>query len=333
VISPLLANIYLSELDAYLAGWTERSHQEKKFSRSGGQSNFAYVRYADDFVVLCNGTKEKAEEMKGRLQRFLQQELHLTLSEEKTAITHLNEGFEFLGFEVKRCMGQKRMVTKVRIPHSAFQRVMAKVASTTAPYTHKDSLNTTILALNRIIGGWCQYYQYTAQAGRDFNYLHHLVYWKLVHWMGRKFQMNTPEILQKYERDSTIATEAITLIKAHKKYPPARYRETFYKPNPYTTQEVKLERETPLRLTNWTGVEERPGISDLLREALKRDHYRCITCGADLNEEPWQIDHKRPVRRFRRPVDANRLENLQSLCIPCHSKKTQSDRQMESRVH
>jgi predicted HNH restriction endonuclease len=45
-----------------------------------------------------------------------------------------------------------------------------------------------------------------------------------------------------------------------------------------------------------------------------------------------EVDHKRPVRRFKRPVDANTLGNLQTVCRSCHGAKTQSDRQMESPV-
>ncbi len=57
VLSPLLANIYLQELDRYMECYTALSHWGKTKRRQQKQANFIYIRYADDFVVLCNGTR------------------------------------------------------------------------------------------------------------------------------------------------------------------------------------------------------------------------------------------------------------------------------------
>jgi RNA-directed DNA polymerase len=65
IVSPLLANIYLHELDRYMElNALNPSKHERTKRRKQGQSNFLYVRYADDFVVLCNGTKAQAHAMK-----------------------------------------------------------------------------------------------------------------------------------------------------------------------------------------------------------------------------------------------------------------------------
>src|SRR5262249_18418756 len=102
IVSPLLANVYLHELDQYMAMHTGLSPTEKRQRRQSGQANFAYVRYADDFVILSNGRREHAEVMRETVRRFLAERLRLTLSMEKTRITHLNDGFEFLGFRLQR---------------------------------------------------------------------------------------------------------------------------------------------------------------------------------------------------------------------------------------
>src|SRR5262249_25685846 len=60
IISPLLANIYLSELDRYVNRNTGLSQGQREYRRRKGVGNFIYARYADDFVVLCNGTKRQA---------------------------------------------------------------------------------------------------------------------------------------------------------------------------------------------------------------------------------------------------------------------------------
>src|SRR5262249_38803791 len=120
-------------------------------------------------------------------------------------------------------------------------------------------------------------------------------------------------------------------IKAHVKYPTAYYRERFLKPNPYTTQTPLKHEELP-RVTYWTGAETRPGMADLRPLVLKRDHNRCQQCGVEVSSDSAEVDHIRPVRRFRRPVDANTPKNLRTLCRACHRAKTKTDRQMESPV-
>jgi 5-methylcytosine-specific restriction endonuclease McrA len=72
-------------------------------------------------------------------------------------------------------------------------------------------------------------------------------------------------------------------------------------------------------------------MSDLRLLALERDGYRCCTCKEAVSNKTAQVDHLNPVSRFKRPVDANRLDNLQTLCIRCHKQKTRSDQQRESR--
>ena len=98
IMSPLLANIYLHSLDKYMESTSlNLSGYERAKRRRQGRGNSLYVRYADDFVVLCNGTKKDAQETKEDLGGFLSS-IGLTLSEEKTKLTHITEGFTFLGY-------------------------------------------------------------------------------------------------------------------------------------------------------------------------------------------------------------------------------------------
>ena len=62
---------------------------------------FFPIRYADDFVILVSGTREQAEHEKAALANYLHQSTGLELSEEKTRISDLTEGFEFLGHRVR----------------------------------------------------------------------------------------------------------------------------------------------------------------------------------------------------------------------------------------
>jgi RNA-directed DNA polymerase len=128
ICSPLFANIYLYSFDRCLTRYTAHSESQKLRRRRHGHANFLYARYADDFVVLCNGTKRQAEAMREEVQHFLSTELKLTLSMEKTKITHLNDGYEFLGFQLSRGIGQSGKPTpRIRIPRRAIRTFKEKI--------------------------------------------------------------------------------------------------------------------------------------------------------------------------------------------------------------
>lgn len=332
IVSPLLANIYLHELDRYMARYTALPTREKSRRRRHRQANYTYVRYADDFVVLSNGTKAEAQALKEELHTFLQRRLKLRLSWEKTKVTHLNDGFVFLGFKLQRTVGHAGRKTQLLIPEEAVTRVVAKIAHITAPTTSQDAVNAKIQALNRIMGGWCRYYQYTSKARSVFHRLQYHTYGRLLRWMGRKLRLSRPAVRRRYHQNGTLATPEEQLVKVGQAFPTCLYKRRFRKPNPYTTQEP-LWRETLPPDTYWSGHELRPGMADLRPAVLQRDQYCCQRCGTRVSLATAQVDHIRPVRRFKRPVAANRLDNLQTLCRPCHTAKTQVDRQRESRVH
>jgi RNA-directed DNA polymerase len=331
IISPLLANIYLHELDRYMERYTSSTTTERKQRRQRKLGNFTFVRYADDFVVLCNGPTIEAEKMREELYQFLKTSLRLELSKEKTKITHLNDGFKFLGFWIKRGRGGTGITTKIVIPKEAMDKVKIKMIRAFSPTSHQDSVYTKIAGTNRLIRGWCQYYQYTSRAMTQFHELEHALFWEMAHWLGRKFKIAMPIVMQRFKRDNSLAAGDLRLLRPTE-FPPLQYRQRFFKPNPYLTQDRKLGREELPHESYWTGYEARPGIADLRRHILERDEYSCQTCSVRVTDNTAEIDHIRPVRRFKRPIDANTFDNLWTLCKPCHQEKTKVDRQAESRV-
>ena len=74
------------------------SHCERNRRRRQGKGNLLYVRYADDFIVLCNGRKAEALEIKEERKNVLDH-MGLTLSEEKTQVTHIYSSAEMHWFE------------------------------------------------------------------------------------------------------------------------------------------------------------------------------------------------------------------------------------------
>jgi group II intron reverse transcriptase/maturase len=130
VASPLLANIALNVLDWHL--------QER---------GFRFVRYADDFVVLCRSEQE-AKEALALVQQFLAERLGLALSSEKTKVTRFHEGFTFLGFDIQSNF--------VRMRAKSVENFKTKVRELTRRSHNLDA--TVIGKLNDVIRGTAKYF-------------------------------------------------------------------------------------------------------------------------------------------------------------------------------
>ena len=173
IVSPLLANIYLHELDRYMESkYLNLTDSQRYRRRKKGIGNVLYVRYADDFIVLCNGTKAEAHATKQEIGELLRT-MGLTLSEEKTKVTHATEGLDFLGYRIIRSIGTSgKMVPKVLIPEKAIKQFRYKVREMLAPSTTKESIGFTIQRLNWLTRGWCEYYRNTSSPSQVFGNRH-----------------------------------------------------------------------------------------------------------------------------------------------------------------
>jgi hypothetical protein len=338
IVSPLLANIYLHELDRYMEStYLNIGHHARDRRRKQGKSNYLYVRYADDFVVLCNGTKAEAHAMKEELKELLST-MGLTLSEEKTKVTHITEGFNFLGYRIIRSIGTNgKMVPKVLIPEKAIKRFYREVCKRLAPSSTDESVGTKIMALNRLTRGWCEYYRCTSSPVKTFSKIGTELFWDMAHWLGRKYERNMPAIMQRFRKGNTLGTSTIKLTMPSE-YKAKRFvAKTWY--NPYTEPEkAKNEKERlkyeslPAYNRIWYGNEDRPGWSDLREEIILLKGTTCNTCGITLHPSEVEVDHIKPRVRFKDQTEADSMDNLQILCTPCHRAKTKTDLKVLSRV-
>ena len=97
VISPLLSNVALTNFDDYVAT------KYGTISYHGGKhTSSPMIRYADDFIILCNSKAKASREIKEDIAKLSKTTIGLTLSDEKTFITHIKKGFNFLGFTFKK---------------------------------------------------------------------------------------------------------------------------------------------------------------------------------------------------------------------------------------
>ena len=179
-LSPLLANIALSVLDRHFEAAWPRRWQQRARDRAQGRPSYRMIRYADDFVVLVRGTEAQAHAIKVQTAAFMREHMRLTLSPEKTAITHVDDGFDLLGFRVKRApwRGKKR-VAYTFPSQRALREVMYRIKTLTNRSTLNLSLDELIHALNPILRGWANYHRHNASS-RCFAYLSHYLWWRVI---------------------------------------------------------------------------------------------------------------------------------------------------------
>jgi len=164
ILSPLLANIALSVLDEHFQAkwealgpeWTRAKHR-----RAGG-STMKLVRYADDFVVMVHGQQSDAEALWGEVAAVLQP-MGLRLSEAKTRLTHIDAGFDFLGWRIQRRRKKGHQAGKRYVYTYPSKKSLASILDKVRRLTRRASHRTLadlLRRLNPVIRGWCAYFQH-----------------------------------------------------------------------------------------------------------------------------------------------------------------------------
>ncbi|MGW5113408.1 reverse transcriptase domain-containing protein [Nocardia sp. NPDC004123] len=181
VISPLLLNVALHGMEAAagVAYYTNGTRAGKTVKGCP-----AVIRYADDLLALCY-SREQAEQVKKQLARWLAPR-GLVFNEDKTRITTLDQGVDFLGFNIRRYPNGK-LLTK---PSNAALRRIRSRLSTEMKRLRGSNADAVTATLNPIITGWAAYYRIGASK-RVFNALEaHL--WRLVYKSARFRHSNKP---------------------------------------------------------------------------------------------------------------------------------------------
>ena len=338
IVSPLLANIYLHELDRYMESkYLNLTESQRRSRRKQGKGNALYVRYADDFVVLWNGTKAEAHTTKQEIGEFLCT-MGLTLSEEKTKVTHTTEGFDFLGHRIIRSIGiSGKMAPKVLIPEKAIKQFRFKVREILTPSSTEESIGWIIQRLNWLTRGWCEYYRCTSSPSWAFRKVEYELFWDFAHWLGQKYEIkHMSAIMQRFHKDKTLGTKAAKLVMPTEYKAKRLMAKTWH--NPYTEKdEARKEKERIKResLFNYDIIkrgESRIGAHDLRDEIILRDGPICAWCKKEFHLSEVQVDHIKARARFKDPEDADRIENMQVLCTTHHRAKTKTDLKVLSRM-
>ncbi|UUX92666.1 reverse transcriptase domain-containing protein [Methanoplanus endosymbiosus] len=165
IISPILANIALDGI-------------EKMLDDNFPNMKVHFIRYADDFLVTAP-TRDIAEEICGQIQIFIAKR-GLKLSKSKTLITHIDEGFDFLGWNFRKYNG-KLLIKPSRNSIKKIIEKMKEIIHRGAAWTQED----LIIKLNPLITGWANYHRHIV-AKRTYQKLDFILWNMLWRWAKRR---------------------------------------------------------------------------------------------------------------------------------------------------
>jgi RNA-directed DNA polymerase len=202
ILSPLLSNVALSVLDEHLAqdpgGPTASPYQRAK-RRAEGLPNYRLIRYADDWCLVISGTKADAETLREKMAGVLST-MGLRLSQEKTLITHIDEGLVFLGWRIQRHRkrGTNRSYVYTYPARKAVMAVTGKVKTWCRRMDTNQPLEVLLLHLNRLLRGWCAYFR-PGVSSATFAYLSAYTWARVIGWLRRKHRRITwKELRRRY---------------------------------------------------------------------------------------------------------------------------------------
>jgi len=327
VVSPLLANIALHGMEEALT--ITKSYQGevivtnagvKYNSRGENIGKRAVVRYADDFIVFCE-TKEDAEAVIVTLKNWLK-ERGLELSEEKTRIVHLSEGFDFLGFTVKQYpdsttkTGRKLLITISRKSEQAFRDKLKPKWLTFAG----QPVKTVLTQLNPVIRGWVNYFR-IGVATRTFNRLDD---WMLVREF-RYAKRNHPNKGRKWIQSRYFGRINLDRedrwVFGDKTRGAYLYKLKWFPIQRHILVQGKASPDNPDLREYWAKRREAKAkdLTPSRQKIARKQRFLCPICGETLfNDEELHVHHVEP----RIQGGKGTYSNLQLLHLYCHQQVT-----------
>lgn len=316
VISPLLANIALHGMEEVVGVKYRPIKRNGKISSYDLTSDSnALVRYADDFVVFFK-TKEEAEDTKEKLKVWLA-ERGLELNEEKTRIVSLDDGFDFLGFNIRRYRtktskkGEKIFIKPSKESVKTFRK---KLSETFRKYDGQPVENL-ISRVNPMIRGWCNYFRCSV-ASRTFDSLDNYLMTLQYRWVRRRHSRKRwnwhKRYWGNYRKGANWVFGSAECFMMKPSWVPIK-------------RHVVVKRfacwDDPAIEGYWEK-RDREKSSDLLtvkkRRIAKQQNFLCPACGQSLNNDEELHEHHK-VLRSKGGDDSD--SNLEILHLYCHQAK------------
>jgi RNA-directed DNA polymerase len=305
-LSPLLANVALNGMERLFGAEDERGRYVRPSLRRGSNRGISLVRYADDLVVTAPTREVLETYVVPKLAAFLAEQ-GLQLSEAKTRIVHIDEGFDFLGFTVRRYGGvvltrpqKEKVVQHLRTIHDYLRQ-------------HRQATPSQIIGdLGPVIRGWANYYRHGASK-HVFHTADHHIQAKLWRWAKRRHPTKTAAwIRSKYFDSRWNFVDGRTRLARHDEIPVTRHSKVQGKRSPLNPEDHDYwALRQCRRLIETLRSPKRSGL-------LGRQDYKCAMCGIgfDPDEDIPLIDEHHAIPRCHGGTD--HLDNLQLVHRWCH---------------
>ena len=171
VISPLLSNLYLNEVDKML----EKAIETTRYKQ---YTAVQYARWADDIVILVEGHPNHDWIVKAVIKRLREEleKLRVEINEEKTRMVDLRKGesFGFLGFEFRRTRSRSGRWMPLRTPRAKKRTALLRKLKAVFRRYRSQPVERVIAVINPILRGWVNYFAY-GHSGRCFSYIRNWV--------------------------------------------------------------------------------------------------------------------------------------------------------------
>lgn len=279
IISPILANMALDGIQAELIKNFDTNLKGKYSSFVHDKHKVNLVRYADDFIVTA-ATKEIAEKAKSIIRDFLKVR-GLELSEEKTLITHINEGFDMLGWTFRKFKGK----LIVKPSKKSIKSFVLSLSDTILKRGKAWKQELLIEKLNQQIRGWANYHQ-SVCASEAFAHIDYILYELLWKWAKRRhphkgrWWVSTRYWHRRGNRSWVFSTEDKELLRVDH-IPIVRHIKIRLNANPYFDTEYFKERKFKQGMRRLSGR---------FKKIWQNQNGCCYHCGM-----PMEISDNREV--------------------------------------
>ena len=327
VISPLLANVALTTLDNFCFHKYGRLRKQRD---QASQDN-PIVRYADDFVIVCK-SKRMAEQIKADIMGHLADKVGLTLSEEKTSITHITTGFNFLGFNIrKHPKKHAKMKPKNEREWSDYTLLIKPQKEKVIEFlrgckevldANKTAKQSSIInILNPKLIGWSMYYRH-AVSKEIFAKVDHEIWTKLYFWSKRRHTNKSKGwILDKYF--SRVKDFKLAFVDKDTKTYLQRIVLTPIKRFVMLNRKYRVYDKSPETREYWEKREYTNAYNQIysvkMRRLYKRQQGKCLYCKEPLTQRQvetseFHIHHVKP----RSLGGDDGYSNLRLIHSDCH---------------
>jgi RNA-directed DNA polymerase len=311
IISPVLSNMTLDGLENEL-----KTFRGKKVN---------FVRYADDFIVTGNSKELLEQNVKPVIIRFLKERC-LTLSKEKTKVTHIEEGFDFLGQNVRKYNG-KLLIKPAKNNVKNFLEKVRKVLK-----EHKTAKQENVIKmLNPIIRGWAYYHRHVV-AKETFSWVDDRIWQKLWQWCKRRHSNKGRRWIKARYFHVIGSRKWVFAVKTKLSNGKTDYMRLYLAVSTPIRRHVKIKSEACPYDMAWEPyfegrktqkIKDDPALRRRIKELWQVQKGKCPICQETITKETGWNEHRViPGLQGGKYI----LSNLQLLHPNCHRELHSQDR-------